>query len=62
MWGLTDDRPFIEVENAKRKQVGEKGVELSFGQIESEVPVQLPGMMSSRYWIHGSELLLFPFL
>ena len=45
----------------KERRLGEKGVEFSFGQIESEVPGQPHGVMSSRYWIHGSELLLFPF-
>lgn len=39
----------------------EKGVKVSFGQFESEVPVLFQGVMSSRYCIHGYELLLYPF-
>lgn len=38
----------------------EKGVKFSFGQYESEAPMLSQGVMSSRFWTHGSELLLFP--
>lgn len=49
MWGLADGGPFTEEENAEREQIGEKGYEVAFGQVDSEVPVQPQEVMSSRY-------------
>lgn len=49
MWGLADGGPFTEEENAKREQVGGKGCQITFGQVDSEVPVQSQEVMSSRY-------------
>lgn len=48
MWGLADG-PFTEEENAEREQVGEKGRQVTFGQVDAEVPVQPQEVMSSRY-------------